>query len=224
MDNQVRTALNASLESFARVSGQDAALLGQSLTAVFDSDLGFLDKVEDFDRVFDEHLPFEELREVFFDLLMINFFASDAQRLEEDYLDSKEWTEIEEDTIDRGTELLNLLLYLNECHDEHVNPSLGDFLKEFLLVEEDDFQDEFHIYESLISNQHLAEGSVEEICKTADATELGEELEPVFVPLLTFFHQPEPDAKILDELQRASSNREYDVAVYSLIANFNTAR
>jgi hypothetical protein len=46
-------------------------------------------------------------------------------------------------------------LYINECHDEDIKPGLEDFLKEFLLVEEDEFQDEFHIYEDLISNQQL---------------------------------------------------------------------
>jgi hypothetical protein len=50
-------------------------------------------------------------------------------------------------------------------------------LKEFLLVEEDEFQDEFHIYEDLISNQQLAESSVDDICSNANLLELSEEME-----------------------------------------------
>jgi len=65
--------------------------------------------------------------------------------LEEDYLDSPEWEDIEEETLDRGTELLNLLLYLNECEEEDIVPELDDYLKEFLLVYEDEFQDEYTI-------------------------------------------------------------------------------
>lgn len=221
MDNHVKTALVASLNKFATVSGKGSSKLEEGLVAVFGKDLGFLEKVAEFDAVFDEYPAFEELREVFFDLLMINFFANDVKKLEEDYLDSEEWADIEEETIDRGTELLNLLLYINECHDERIKPELGDFLKEFLLVEEDEFQDEFHIYEDLISSQQLVESSVEDICKHAEANELGEELKDLFVPFMTFFHQPKSSEQVVGELQEFSNNKGFDVAVYTLIVNFN---
>ncbi|HMI03465.1 MAG TPA: hypothetical protein VK541_13330 [Pedobacter sp.] len=221
MDNHVKVALIASLDNFAKISGNDSIKLEEALVEVFSKDLGFMEKVEEFDEVFDEHPMFDELREVFFDLLMINFFANDIKKLEEDYLESDEWADIEEATIDRGTELLNLLLYINECHDERIKPELGDFLKEFLLVEEDEFQDEFHIYEDLISNQQLVESSVEDICSHAGMIELGEEMEELFVPFMVFFHQPKPDDKIIMDLEEFSNNKEFDVAVYTLIANFN---
>lgn len=221
MDNHVKAALVASLDRFATASGKDSAKLKESLIAVFSKDLGFLEKVGEFDAAFDEHPAFSELREVFFDLLMINFFANDVKKLEEDYLDSEEWADIEEDTIDRGTELLNLLLYINECHDEKIKPELDDFLKEFLLVEEDEFQDEFHIYEDLISNQQLVDSSVEDICSHAGMIELGEEMEELFVPFMVFFHQPKANEEVIKDLQNYSANKEFDVAVYSLITAFN---
>ncbi len=221
MDNQVKKALSAALDKFPGANGAEVAALKEGLFNVFGLETGFLEKVEAFDSVIDEYPAFEQLREVFFDLLMINFFASDVKRLEADYLDSDEWADIEEETIDRGTELLNLLLYINECHDEGIKPELGDFLKEFLLVEEDEFQDEFHIYEALISNQQLAESSVEEICKTARQLEVGEELEDLFVPMLVFFHQPRTNAEVLGELERFNEYKEFDLAVYSLISSFN---
>nr|WP_068887282.1 hypothetical protein [Pedobacter panaciterrae] len=223
MDNHVKDALIASLDKFAAVSGKDSIKLEESLVEVFDKDLGFLEKVEEFDEVFDEHPSFEELREVFFDLLMINFFSNDIKKLQEDYLDSEEWLRIEEETIDRGTEMLNLLLYIVECHDENIKPDLGDFLKEFLLVEDDEFQDEFHIYEDLISNQQLAESSVEDICGHRAMIDLREEMEQLFVPFMVFFLQPKANDKIIKELEEYSANKEFDIAVYSIIANFNAA-
>lgn len=221
MDNYVKAALIASLDKFATASGNDSVKLKDSLIDVFGKDLGFLEKVGEFDAAFDEYPAFEELREVFFDLLMINFFANDVKKLEEDYLDSEEWADIEEETIDRGTELLNLLLYINECHDEKIKPELDDFLKEFLLVEEDEFQDEFHIYEDLISNQQLVDSSVEDICSHAGMIELAEEMEELFVPFMVFFHQPKANDEVIKELDTYSSNKEFDIAVYSLIAAFN---
>ncbi|SDK37476.1 hypothetical protein SAMN04487898_10820 [Pedobacter sp. ok626] len=221
MDNYVKAALIASLDKFSAASGKDSAKLKADLIEVFSKDLGFLEKVGEFDAAVDEHPAFDELREVFFDLLMINFFANDVKKLEEDYLDSEEWADIEEETIDRGTELLNLLLYINECHDEKIKPELDDFLKEFLLVEEDEFQDEFHIYEDLITNQQLAESSVEDICSHAGMIELGEEMEELFVPFMVFFHQPKANEEVIKELETYSANKEFDIAVYSLIAAFN---
>ncbi|MBY0543725.1 MAG: hypothetical protein K2P75_10000 [Sphingobacteriaceae bacterium] len=224
MNNSVEQAIVASLDQFAAVNKIESLAIEQRLIEVFSKDMNFLEKVAEFDEVFDEHPKFDELREVFFDLLMINFFTSDVNKLEEDYLDSKEWENIEEETIDRGTELLNLLLYINECHDEEIKPGLEDFLKEFLLVEEDEFQDEFHIYEDLISNQQLAESSVEDICSNADIIELSEEMEELFVPFMSFFLQPNVNVNTQQELINFSNNKSFDVAVYTLIANFNKNR
>ncbi|MFA4871064.1 MAG: hypothetical protein WC623_22890 [Pedobacter sp.] len=223
MDNYVKAALVASLDKFSTASGNDSVKLKDNLIEVFSKDLGFLEKVEEFDAAFDEYPAFEELREVFFDLLMINFFANDVKKLEEDYLDSEEWADIEEETIDRGTELLNLLLYINECHDEKIKPELDDFLKEFLLVEEDEFQDEFHIYEDLISNQQLVDSSVEDICSHAGMIEVAEEMEELFVPFMVFFHQPKANAEVIADLNSYSANKEFDIAVYALISAFNEA-
>jgi hypothetical protein len=221
MNKNVERALMASINQYAEVGKLNAQNIGENLVAVFKQDLDFLAKVEAFDAVFDDNADFEDLREVHFDLLMINFFTSDVNKLEADYLDSKEWEAIEEDTLDRGTELLNLLLYINECHDEEIKPELEDFLKEFLLVEEDEFQDEFHIYEDIIENQQLAETTVEEISANAKILKLGEEMEELFVPFMTFFLEPVQNEQTINDLVKFGPNKAFDASVYSLISNFN---
>ena len=126
MDAHVKNALHNTLQYFATVEEQDFNSIETELTATFDADLPFMDKVSQLDETFDNHPRFEELREYVFDLLMINFFAEDVQKLEEDYLDSEEWEAIEEDTLDRGSELLNVLLYLKECEDADVEEEDDD--------------------------------------------------------------------------------------------------
>src|SRR6201985_3761739 len=167
IDSKIETATEAALEAFSRYNNFDATRLTAKFKDVFASDADFLSKVDLLDGVFDDNPKMEELREVFFDLLMINFFSADVKKLEEDYLETPEWEDIEEQTLDRGTELLNLLLYLNECEDEEIEPELEDYLKEFLLVDEDEFQDEYSIYEPVIANQILMDSPVEEINKVA---------------------------------------------------------
>ena len=222
MDNRVKKALVASLNKYAEVAAINVEGFETELLAAFELDTNFLDKVTAFDAVFGSHPKFEALREVFFDLLMVNFFSSDVQKLEEDYLETDEWAKIEEETIDRGTELLNLLLYIKECKDEDIDPELGDFLKEFLLVEDDEFQDEFEIYEEMISNQQLAEGSVEEICKTAPTLNISEEMQDLFVPFMIFFLDVEGSATTTKEIIQFSSNKSFDSATYILITTINS--
>ena len=134
IDPKIHIAISASLHAFSKYGNFNAVPFTDKFIAVFSTDKPFLEKVDDMDAVFDAEPQLEALREVYFDLLMINFFSADAIKLEEDYLESAEWEAIEEDTLDRCSELLNLLLYLTECIDEDIDPELEDYLKEFLLV------------------------------------------------------------------------------------------
>lgn len=215
MDNQIKTALTAGLKHYTKEEKTIGALLG-----VFDEDVPFLKKLKLMDEVFDENAELEDLREVSFDLLLMNFFSEDVQKLEEDYLDSPEWEAIEEQTIDRGTELLNVFLYLNECRHENLKPSLDDFLKEFLLVEEDGFQDEFSIYEKIISNQLLVESDYSQIAKVSDTLSSDEELFELFYPLMSFFYETDPDEAKL-ETYFGHGKSTLDNALYQILIHFN---
>ena len=127
IDPKVKSAIPAALEAFSGYDNFDATTVTDEFYEVFASDAYFMTKVEELDDVFDTYPAIEVLREVFFDMLMVNFFSADVKKLEADYLDSPEWEAIEEETLDRGTELLNVLLYLNECEDEDIEPELEDY-------------------------------------------------------------------------------------------------
>ncbi|MBC7913383.1 MAG: hypothetical protein H7Y07_04595 [Pyrinomonadaceae bacterium] len=221
MDKQVEKALRASLSEFSEISKIKVSDFNRRISDIFNLDESFMEKVKLMDEAFDDEPKLDLLREVFFDLLMINFFAEDVKKLEEDYLDSEEWEAIEEETIDRGTELLNVLLYIRECKDEDLEPELEDFLKEFLLVEEDEFQDEHRIYEDIIANQILMEASIEEIAKVSNELPEDSELKDMFYPIMGFFFEPEPDDDDLNDYIKNSVDPEFDAAVYALLTSFN---
>jgi hypothetical protein len=221
IDPVIQNAIGASLQAFASHTPIDAAQLQEKLTAVFAADDDFLTKAASLDAVFNDHPQAEQLREVFFDLLMVNFFSADINRLEEDYLDSPEWAEIEEETLDRGTELLNLLLYLNECRDEAIEPSLEDYLTEFLLVDDDEFQDEHQIYEPIIANQMLVESSAQEVNKVAVKLSEDAELKDLFYPMMTFFQNTQPGSNEQQEVERNAVDKAFDTAVYAILVTFN---
>ncbi len=217
MDKQVENAISAALKEFEGVPADFSA----RISTVFNSDREFMDKVSLLDEAFDDSEDLEPLREIFFDLLMINFFVEDVKKLEEDYLDSPEWEAIEEETIDRGTELLNVLLYIRECKDEDIEPELEDFLKEFLLVDEDEFQDEHRIYEDIISNQILMESSIEEIARVSNQLPDSSEMKELFYPIMGFFHECDPSDGEFSKFKKNSEDPEYDGAIYALLTAFN---
>jgi hypothetical protein len=221
MNKSIKVAMLSALGQFASVNNQDHGAFSQILVDVFSAEKAYLDKVASLDAAFDDHSLFEPLRELFFDLLLINFFNEDVRKLEEDYLDSPEWEKIEEKTIDRGTEILNLLLYLQECQDEEIEPELSDFLREFLLVDEDEFQDEHRIYEEVIANQILVESSLKEVARVSSTLAEDSELKELFYPMIGFFRDPDPADEDFNEFIKYSENPDFDSAVYALLISFN---
>ena len=221
MNTSIKETMLSALGQFASVNNQDHEAFSQVLVDVFSSEKAYLDKVASLDAAFDDHSLFESLRELFFDLLLINFFNEDVSKLKEHYLDSPEWEEIEEKTIDRGTEILNLLLYLQECQDEEIEPELSDFLREFLLVDEDEFQDEHRIYEEVIANQILVESSLKEVARVSSTLAEDSELKELFYPMIGFFRDPDPADEDFNEFIKYSENPDFDSAVYALLISFN---
>lgn len=219
-DPKVRSAITGALKAFTQYGSFDAAALTEKFDTVFASDDDFMSKVDSLDAVFDEYPKLEELREAFFDLLMINFFSEDVKKLDDDYLETPEWEDIEEQTLDRGTELLNLLLYLNECEDENIDPELEDYLKEFLLVDEDEFQDEYRIYEPVIAHQALIESPFSEVNKVAQAVDVESEVKDLFYPMICFFQNPEASEADKTNIADNAVNKPFDMAVLEILFSF----
>jgi len=220
IDPKVNKALKAAMQEFAVYADADAQKLTVQFAEVFSLGMDFMTKVEALDKTVDDNPKLEILREVLFDLLMINFFSADVKKLEEDYLDSKEWEDIEEKTLDRGTELLNLLLYLNECADEDIEPELEDYLKEFLLVDEDEFQDEYRIYEPVIANQILMESPVNEIAKVAEKLPDDAEVKELFYPMMCFFQNAEADKSEKEVIASNATDKEFVMPVFAILQSF----
>ncbi len=169
----------------------------EALLALFDDNNDFLSKVTTFDQLMASNPAFAELEEYAFDLLMCHHLENNNSN--EDYFDSKEWLDIEDKTIERGTELLNMLLYISEAHDTESPVDLEDFLYEFLLVDEDEFQDEHRIYEDLITHQEITEENLDTILHIGKEVSERSEIKELFTPIVLFFK--EPDAKTLTKEQ-----------------------
>lgn len=178
-------ALEALLQHHEGVSKQAFSAFENLFTNSDD----FLTKVKDFDQLIDQHHVLNDVAEYMFDLLMVHHLENNQQ--DEDYFDTKEWLDIEDKTIERGTELLNLFLYISESKETESPISLEDFLHEFLLVDEDEFQDEHRIYEPLIEHQEVGEAEMKSIRAIEQNILPSSEIKELFVPIVLFFQYAE---------------------------------
>jgi hypothetical protein len=221
MEANIKAAVEAGILNYGKVDGiSTAPEFLEKVIDVFNTESSYLEKLELLDQSFDDYPIFDELREVYVDLLLMNFFSNDVLKLEDDYLDSEEWEAIEDETIDRGTELLNIFLYLGECKDDEIEPELDDFLKEFLLVDEDEFQDEHEIYEDIIANQIVVESPYAEIAKVGKGLNPRSEVYEFFYSIMSFFSELKPTEKQFEEYAEASNNKAFDIALYQIISTY----
>lgn len=153
----------------------------------------FLDRVDLLDKAFAQHTAFEPIKEAAFDLFMVYFLSMEAGQLD-DYFDTEEWAAIEQETIDRGTEMLNVIIYLHESNADDVQPGIDDFLEEFLLVDDDEFQDEHHIYETLITHRESMNGKLEDLFQVSRELPQDDALKELFLPIsLVLREKPLPE-------------------------------
>lgn len=156
---------------------------------LFNEGSEFLERSKALDVWLSKNNKYEELGDVLFDMLMVHYLAEELH--EPDYFDSQEWNEIENKTLDKGSEMLNVYLYLSEAKENEIEPHLEDFLTEFLLVGEDEFQDEYRIYESLIVNEDILDADLDGIRQIQKSVKEDTGLYDYFIPLVFFFQYAE---------------------------------
>jgi len=180
--------------------------LTEKINELLLSDDPFKKKVDILDSIIKEHNIKEDIGELMFDVLLYNFFSEDSQRLGESFFESKEWEKMEDSIIERGTELLNILLYLQECKDSEIRYSIDDYLDEYLMTEEDLDQEEHEVYEAVIKNREtIAEGDLQtmvEISNNNPDSELGDQL----LPFLLFFEMQSGITKKFELIDENGSN------------------
>lgn len=180
----VLSALQALLETYAE--GKNLTKIYDDCSQIFVSRDLFENKMKSLDTLMAKG-GYGEIEEIVFDLMLVHFLSAFAH--DEEYFDSEEWEEIEEKTVERGTELLNVFLYINEANDADANISIEDFLNEFLLTDMDEFQDEFKIYEPLIEND-LEEADFDDLKKLKATLPDSSEIKDIFIPMVIFFQTP----------------------------------
>jgi hypothetical protein len=171
------------------------------------------------DAVLDRFPAFEDLREFLIDLCVVRLMT-DLEGDEEEgdeVFESPEWQKIENAAADRGTELLNVLIYIKECHLSEAEPDLEDFLYEYLLVDDEDYQDELAIYEPFIKGLEIADAPLKQLIQAGN-NQRDNEMRELFTPMMLFFRDAETQpGKITLALLEHSALPELHCALYGLL-------
>lgn len=190
------------------------------LNEVFTSKDTFIKKIKTLDTISGDFKLPDDIGELLFDLLLYNFFSEDSQRLGESFFESKEWEQIEDVIIDRGTELMNILLYLQECKDSEIKFSIDDYLDEYLISEDDFDSEEHEVYEAVIKNRDsIVLGDLQtmlEISKANLSSPLGDQL----LPVLLFFESKNSIEKKQDLILKEGSNPAFQSAFLAVLSSF----
>ena len=178
------------------------------LNEVFTSRDTFIKKIKTLDTLSGDFKLPDDIGELLFDLLLYNFFSEDSQRLGESFFESKEWEQIEDVIIDRGTDLMNIKF------------SIDDYLDEYLISEDDFDSEEHEVYEAVIKNRDsIVLGDLQtmlEISKANTSSPLGDQL----LPVLLFFESKNSIQKKQDLILKEGSNPAFQSAFLAVLSSF----
>ncbi|MFN8398007.1 MAG: hypothetical protein U0176_25550 [Bacteroidia bacterium] len=168
------------------------------------------------DELIDRFEAFDDLREYLIDLCVVGLL-DELEEEDEDALESPEWAKIETAAGDRGSELLNLLIYIKDCKLAGAEPDLEDFLYGFLLADDEDYQDEMAIYEPIVKSQDLIEAPLKQMIQAGN-NQRDNELRELFTPLMAFFRDQEPQpGKVTLGILESSALPEVHCALYRVL-------
>lgn len=207
------------VDGSSEVNAEEGHLLLTDMVALLGHTGDFKKKLAEMDTTIEAHPAFEPLYDYLFDLLMLSFIASDSAQMDENYLESEEWLQIEDETSDRGSEMLNMYIYLTEAATQDIEIDLMDFLNEFLLADDELYQDDFFVYEEIIKNEEIADADIHEILATAEHIQT-EELAEIYVPLLSFFDVQDTEEEIRAAIKKSAYQRGIHLALYNALRAF----
>ncbi|MFN4082832.1 MAG: hypothetical protein ACK4K9_04310 [Bacteroidia bacterium] len=152
----------------------------------------FLERIKQLDEFTENNSFLDNINDLLFDLALVYHLSVEVN--DEDYFETKEWSKIEDKSIGRGSELLNMLLYIDEALSYEIEISLDDFLNEHLLVDDDDLRQDVDIYEPLIANPDIVDAEVDTIIELRKKLKDSYPLKQFIVPITLYFkHSGEDD-------------------------------
>lgn len=172
-----------------------------------------------FDNLIGLHPELSEFKEYCFDLFFVQALATLGEEADA-YMESPAWQKIEQQTVGRGTEALNLFMYLTEANESDLSPSLDDYLDGFILDEDLDYQDDAEIYEEMMANRDWLDLTYVEMVAKTEALEEDTAMPQIFTPAFCFFKSPEKSNINIMACLQSGGHRKRNTAVSAMLQFF----
>ncbi len=199
-------------QAYLEKIGNQNVLQALSIQSLFEKETDGDELISKLDARCDSNDLLDPLREYWMDLAIL--VEIEKNQNDEGIPETPEWLAYEDRNIDRGTEMLNIWVYLKDCVFLETEPEIEDFLFDFLLVDEEDFQEEFLIYEVMVENIENVTASPAQLAKLRP--EPNHELHDVFVPIMLFFGK-----NSLNSLRENPDITPIEYAILQLMRNFS---
>ncbi len=218
-DNRTVNGLREWFQQNPHLLPLDAELsaLHEEVKAIFEIE-DFEKAYESLDKILDERPELGLQANVLIDLLVSNTLAASEENMDNEELEEK----IDDIFETNGSEAFSMYFYLQEALDEHLEVSFEDFLNEFLLIQDDDYQDEYEIYEPLLKYQEITDETFPVLVETIEKAVEETELEDVGTAMMAFFKLPKDfELNCLSVLKTDIDNIKIVPVLASFLAYYN---
>jgi len=132
-----------------------------------------------------------------FDLLILHSFSAED---EGEVGDDRAWDAFEDACMGKGTDLLQMVHYLDECIEDSVQPEMEDFIESFVVSPDLEDQDNLLAYEEVLESRDLVEAPLQEMIQECRLLAVESAVEPIFTGLFCFLRQGPSAQEFLETL------------------------
>lgn len=195
------------------------------LSTVFETNEHIAQKVVQIDKICEKYTFLTPLNEYLVDIGLVHFFAHSVNYHKEDYFETNEWMQIEDKLAERGTELLNWLLYIEEANTAQAEISLQSYIEDFLLIgdEMNEDQENLRLYEPLIEAENYLQETPLDLFLLYEKLPETHELKNLFFPMMCYFRAPyQVEATLLSAINCGGNIIEHGAVLATVLCATNT--
>jgi len=131
------------------------------------------------------------------DLLILHSFSAED---EGEVGDDQAWDAFEDACLGKGTDLLQMVHYLDECLADSVHPEMEDFIESFVVSPDLEDQDNLLAYEEVLESRDLVDAPLHEMIQECRLLAVESAVEPIFTGLFCFLRQGPSAQEFLETL------------------------
>jgi len=131
------------------------------------------------------------------DLLILHSFSGED---EGEVGDEQAWDAFEDACMGKGTDLLQVVHYLDECLVDSVHPEMEDFIESFVVSPDLEDQDNLLAYEEVLESRDLVDVPLHEMIQECRLLAVESAVEPIFTGLFCFLRQGPSVQEFLETL------------------------